>query len=272
MLTLVHNLTQYRELIAALARKNVTLRYKQSYLGFAWAIVRPLMLMLVFALVRSLVGIETGEVPYALLSFSALTLWLFFQDACTDGVSSVVNHANLIRKIYFPREVFPLTSIAAKLVELGISMVLLLLLMRWYGVTPGIQALWIPILVLYTCLAALAVSFIGASANVYARDVSSAIPILFNLLMYASPVIYPLALVHDKLKVQQAAGEWSNLLYTAYLLNPMAGIIDAFQHTLLLNKPPELGTLTPGLLLVVIALPLTYRAFKHSENYFADVI
>lgn len=135
MLTLTRNLAEYHELNFALARKNVTLRYKQSYLGFACAIFRPLMLMLVFALVRSLVGIETGAIPYALLSFSALTIWLFFQDACIDGVGSVVNHANLIRKIYFPREVFPLTSVAAKVVEQGISFALLLGLMAWFGVS-----------------------------------------------------------------------------------------------------------------------------------------
>lgn len=272
MLALTRNLAQYHELIAALARKNVTLRYKQSYLGFAWAIMRPLMLMLVFALVRSLVGIETGEVPYALLSFSALTMWLFFQDACTDGVGSIVNHANLIRKIYFPREVFPLTSIVAKLVEFGIAFVLLIGLMAWFGVTPGAHALWVPLLVVYACLAALAVSFVGSAANVYARDISSAMPILFNLLMYASPVIYPLALVRDKLLVQRAAGEWSDALYTLYLANPMAGAIDAFQRVLLLNQAPDWSALAPGVLLTAVALPITYLLFKRAEAYFADVI
>lgn len=272
MLTLAKNLCQQHELIAALARKNVTLRYKQSYLGFAWAILRPLMLMVVFALVRSVVGIESGDVPYALLSFSALTIWLFFQDACTDGVASVVNHANLIRKIYFPREVFPLTSIAAKLVELAISMVLLFLLMAWFGVTPGIQAAWIPVLILYTCLAALTVSFLGSAANVYARDISSAMPILFNLLMYASPIIYPLALVHKKLIIDQAAGDWSTAIYNLYLLNPIAGVVDAFQKTLLLNQPPEISALLPGAILVAIFLPVSYLVFKQAESYFADVI
>lgn len=272
MLTLVHSLTEYRELIAALARKNVTLRYKQSYLGFAWAVLRPLMLMLVFALVRSLVGIETGEVPYALLAFSALTIWLFFQDACTDGVASVVNHANLIRKIYFPREVFPLTSIASKLVELAIALTLLLCLMSWFGVYPGVNSLWIPVLIIYTCLAALTVSFLGSAANVYARDVSSAMPILFNLLMYASPVIYPLSLVEKKLLIEHAAGDWSSFLYTAYLLNPMAGIIDSFQRTLLLDASPNFATLAPGFLATLIALPISYLIFKKAESYFADVI
>ena len=272
MLTLAKTLGQHHELIVALTRKNVTLRYKQSYLGFAWAILRPLMLMLVFALVRSLVGIDSGDIPYALLSFSALTLWLFFQDASIEGVGSVVSHANLIRKIYFPREVFPLTSIASKLVELAITLVLLFLLMAWFNVTPGLQALWVPILILYTSLAALAIAFLGAAANVYARDVSSAMPILFNLLMYASPIIYPLELVKRKLLIEHGAGEWSSTLYVAYLMNPMAGAVDAFQKALLLNRPPDFSALEPGAILIAVALPVSYLVFKKAESYFADVI
>ncbi len=121
MITAIKNIIDYRELIAVLAWKNITVRYKQAYLGVGWAIVKPLTLMLVFTLVRSFVGIPSGNVPYPILAFAALMPWIFFQESASEGVLSVVGNAALIRKIYFPREVFPLTSMVTKLVELGIN-------------------------------------------------------------------------------------------------------------------------------------------------------
>jgi lipopolysaccharide transport system permease protein len=258
--------------MAVLAWKNVTLRYKQAYLGIAWAVVKPLTLMLIFTLVKSFVGIDSGSIPYPLLTFAALMPWVFFQEAASEGVNSVVGNANLIKKIYFPREIFPLTAVITKLVELGISFLILAGLMVWYHFVPGIYIFWVPFIILYTILAALSIAFVGAAINVYYRDVGTALPVLLSLLMYASPVIYPLQLVKDKLLVHHAAGEWSNLLYTLYTLNPMAGIIDAFQSVVLRNEPPDLTTMVPGMILIAILLPLSYAFFKRAESYFADVI
>lgn len=272
MLTLAKNLYDYRELMAVLAWKNVTLRYKQAYLGIAWAVVKPLTLMLIFTLVRSFVGIDSGNIPYPLLTFAALLPWVFFQEAASEGVSSIVGNANLIKKIYFPREIFPITAVITKLVELGISFLILAGLMVWYQFIPGIYIFWVPLIILYTILAALSIAFVGAAINVYYRDVGTALPVLLSLLMYASPVIYPLQLVKDKLLVHQAAGEWSNALYTLYTLNPLAGIIDAFQSVMLRNEPPDLVAMVPGMILIAILLPLSYAFFKRAESYFADVI
>lgn len=272
MITAIKNIIDYRELIAVLAWKNITVRYKQAYLGIGWAILKPLTLMLVFTLMRSFIGIPSGNVPYPILAFAALLPWIFFQESASEGVQSVVGNAALIRKIYFPREVFPLTSMMTKLVELGISAFILAGLMIWYGVKPSVYIAWAPAIIVYTMLVSLSIAFAGAAINVYYRDASTALPVLLSLLMYASPVIYPLDLVKDKLLVQHAAGDWSNVLYILYTLNPLAGIIDSFQNVVLRGLPPDFPAMIPGAILVAIALPISYLFFKHAEAYFADVI
>jgi len=272
MIQAAKNIYEYRELMTTLAWKNIALRYKQAYLGIAWAIVKPVTLMLIFTLVKTFVGIESGEIPYPILVFAALMPWTFFQESTSDGVTSVVGNTALIKKIYFPREIFPITSVLTKLVELGINFIILAGLMVWYGMMPSIYILWVPLIIAYTILAALTIAFVGAAINVYYRDVGTALPVLLSLLMYASPVIYPLQLVKDKLLTQQAAGEWSNTLYTLYTLNPLAGIIDAFQSVVLRSEAPDLTAMIPGAILIAVLLPLSYLYFKRAESYFADVI
>ena len=272
MISVIKSIIDYRELIAVLAWKNIAVRYKQAYLGIGWAVLKPIALMLVFSLVRSFVGIPSGNVPYPVLAFAALMPWIFFQESASEGVLSVVGNAALIRKIYFPREVFPITSMITKLVELAINALILAGLMAWFGMVPSIYLAWAPLIILYTMLVSLSIAFAGAAINVYYRDIGAALPVLLSLLMYASPVIYPLDLVKDKLLVQHAAGDWSNVLYTLYTLNPLAGIIDSFQNVVLRGLPPDFAALIPGAVLVAIALPISYLVFKRAESYFADVI
>lgn len=272
MTTAIANLYAYRELVATLAWKNVVVRYKQAYLGLAWTVAKPLMMMAIFTLLRSFIDIDSGGVPYPLLAYCALMPWMFFQESASEGVGSVVGNAHLIKKIYFPREVFPLTAVVTKLVEFAINFVILLALMAWFGMLPGAQALWVPAIILYTVLAALALALFGAAVNVYYRDISQMLPVLLSLLMYASPVIYPLHLVQQKLLQQRAVGDWSELLYIVYTANPLAGIIDAFQRVMLKGLPPDLGAMLPGMVLVAALLPLSYIFFKRAESHFADVI
>jgi lipopolysaccharide transport system permease protein len=266
------NLLLHHELIAALAWKNVVVRYKQAYLGLVWTVAKPLLTMLIFTLMRSFIGIDSGGVPYPVLAFCALMPWILFQESVGEGVNSVVGNANLIRKIYCPREIFPITAVVTKLVEFGINFVILLSLMWYFGIAPGVQALWVPLLLLYTVLAALTLALIGAAVNVYYRDVGQMLPVLLSLLMYASPVIYPLHLVQQRLIEQRVAGEWSELLYRAYTANPLAGIIDAFQRVMLKGEAPDLGNMLPGMVLVAVLLPISYALFKQAESHFADVI
>lgn len=272
MLTVGKTLFEYRELIWALAWKNIVVRYKQAYLGLAWAILRPVMLMLIFTLVRAFVEIDSGPIPYPILTFAALMPWMLFQDATSTGVQSIAYNANLIRKIYFPREIFPLTAVITKLVDFAVTVAILIGLMMYYRVMPSQQILWAPALILYVILVALSLCFIGAAVNVFFRDIGAAVPVALTLLMYASPVMYPLALVKHKLLDQQIAGAWSGLLYTIYTTNPLAGIIDSFQRVVLLGSAPDFPSLLPGLLLTLGSLPITYRVFKRAEAHFADVV
>jgi len=272
MIKFANGLFKYRELICALAWKNIVVRYKQAYLGIFWAVLKPLMLMVIFTLVRSFVGIESGDIPYPILTFAALLPWVFFQESASEGVNSVTSNAALVKKIYFPREVFPLTAMVTKLVELGISFLILAGLMIYYQVIPTIYALWVPAIIIYTMIVALTISFFGAALNVYYRDISQALPVALSLAMYLSPVIYPLSLVQKKLLTEQAAGIYSDLFYKLYLLNPLAGIIDSFQRVLLKGSPPDFNAMLPGFLLTLCILPLAYLYFKRAENWFADVI
>jgi lipopolysaccharide transport system permease protein len=268
----VYQLVQYRELIFTLAWKNIVVRYKQAYLGLLWTVAKPLMLMLIFSLMRSFIGIDSGGIPYPVLAYCALMPWMFFQESASEGVQSVVGNAHLIRKIYFPREIFPLTAVVTKLVEFAINLGILLALMIYFGMFPTAQMLWVPLILLYTVLAALMLSLIGAAVNVYYRDIGQMLPVLLSLMMYVSPVIYPLHLVQEKLLVKRAAGEWSEFLYVLYTANPLAGVIDAFQRVMLKGLPPDPAALIPGMVVVAVCLPLSYIAFKRAESHFADVI
>lgn len=266
------SLFAYRELIFTLAWKNVVVRYKQAYLGLAWTVAKPVMLMLIFTLMRAFIGIDSGSVPYPVLAYCALMPWMFFQESASEGVNSVVGNAHLIRKIYFPREIFPLTAVATKVVELAINFAILLALMFYFGMVPGWTLLWVPLIVLVTVLASLAVALAGAAFNVYYRDIGQMLPVLLSLMMYVSPVIYPLHLVREKLQVQRIAGDWSDALYLAYLANPLAGIIDAFQAVMLRGEAPDPAVVLPGLIVIAITLPASYIVFKRAESHFADII
>jgi len=272
MFAIARNLVQYHQLIAVMAWKQIIVRYKQSALGLVWAILKPLTLMMVFTLLNSFIGISTGDIPYPVVSFTALIPWVFFQESTSEGVGSIVNNAQLIRKIYFPREVFPLTSVVTKLVEFVVNSFVLACLLAYFRVVPAVTIYWIPLILLYIILASLAVALIGAALNVFYRDVGTMLPILLQLLMYASPIIYPMSLVRQKLLVDHTAGSWSEFLYRVYTLNPMAGIIDAFQRAVLYGEPPDLSVMWPGMLLVAVMLPVSYSAFKRAERYFADIV
>lgn len=272
MIQLTKDLYDYRELVLMLAWRNIVVRYKQAYLGFAWAVLKPLTLMLLFTLVRSLIGFETGGVPYPILAFAALMPWILFQESTSEGVGSVVANGALIRKIYFPREVFPLTAVLTKLLEFAVSSVILALMMVYYQMAPTLNILWAPLIILYTLVASLVIVFAGSAVNVYYRDVNSFLPVFLSLLMYGSPIIYPLSLVQTKLLVEQAAGPWSHALYVLYTANPLAGIIDAFQRVVLKGLPPDPTALWPGVLLTLLLLPPSYLLFKRAESHFADVI
>lgn len=272
MIKSLKHIISYRELLFALTWKDLIVRYKQAYLGIAWTILKPTMLMLIFALVRSFVGIETGDIPYPILTFTALLPWIFFQDSTTDGINSVTANAMLVRKIYFPREIFPLASTLTKLAEFAVNFVILSILIIYYQIDLSLNILWLPLLIFYTALVSLSVSLLGAAINVFYRDIGAVLPVALSLLMYACPIIYPLSLVQKTLLLQQKAGTFSSLLFNIYTMNPLTGIIDSFQRVILMGKQPDLNILWPGFLLIALLFPVSYVVFKKAEPRFADVI
>ena len=144
--------------------------------------------------------------------------------------------------------------------------------MIYYRMIPSLYIVWVPFIIFYTVIVSLVVSFAGAAINVYYRDVGTALPIIFSLMMYASPVIYPFSLVKQTLLVNQDAGKLSHVIYGLYISNPLTGIIDAFQKSLLYGQAPDFSVLWPGMVLTALLLPLSYLIFKKAETFFADVI
>jgi lipopolysaccharide transport system permease protein len=272
MISLIRHAAEYRELIMALAWKNIVVRYKQAYLGVAWSVLKPVTFVLIFMVMRSFVGIDSGDIPYPVLTFAALMPWILFQESASEGIHSVVGNAALIRKVYFPREVFPLTAVVTKLVEFAINCFILAALMAWYRIVPTWHVAWVPLLVIYALLASLTISFAGSALNVYYRDVAAALPVILMLAMYVSPIIYPLDVVRSKLLIQHGAGSWSDALFVLYTLNPLAGVIDGFQRVVLKGMAPDWDVIGHGLFATLIMLPFSYAYFKRAEAHFADVI
>ena len=216
--------------------------------------------MTIFAIVFSrLTRIPSEGMPYALFAYTALLPWTFFSTAVSNATGSLVNHTALITKVYFPREILPLTYVVAALFDFFIGLVVLAALMTWFGVpiTPAVLYL-VPVMALLAAWI-LALALLASAAQVRWRDVGVAMPVLLQVLMFASPVIYPLGVVPEA---------WR----TAYLLNPMAGIINAFRDVLLRGQRPDPVPLAYAALITAFALPLAYLVFKRAEATMADIV
>lgn len=261
-------LWSYRELAWALAMREVLVRYKQSALGAAWAVLQPTLTMVVFTLLfGTLFGkgnLPTADgVPYAVSTYCALLPWQLFAQAVTRASQSIVNNQNLITKIYFPRLIIPLAPVIAALVDFAVAFLVLVALMAWYGIMPGPGVVWLPLLVLFAVLSSLAFSVWLAAVNAIYRDVQYVVPFLVQTMMYVSPILYT---ADSVLKGRPA---WVQFVYG---LNPMTGVAEGFRWALL-------GTLPPGALVMassVVAVGLTLVAglfyFKRMERSFADVV
>lgn len=272
MFSTFKKIVAYRELLLILAWKDISVRYKQAYFGIAWAVLKPTMLMAIFTVVRSFVGIDSGTVPYPVLTFAALMPWVLFQEATSAGVLSVTSNAALVRKIYFPREVLPLAAVVTKLFELAVNCIMLIALMLYYDIGVSAHIFWAPVYIGVTLVFGLGIALFGAALNVHYRDVASFLPVCISLLMYCSPIIYPLSLVQKTLLENNAAGEFSALLYKLYCMNPLVGIISSFQSVVLRSEAPDLAATMPGVAVAFLTFFLGYMYFKRAEKLFADVI
>lgn len=253
-------LWRYRELFYFLTWRDVKIRYKQTAIGVAWAVLQPLITMVIFSVIfGQLASLPSDGIPYPVFSYAALLPWGLFSGALQRAGTSLVSNANLITKVYFPRLVIPFSAVAAGLVDFAISFVVLLGLMLYYQITLTWTILTIPLFVLLAVLTALAVSLWLSALNVQYRDVQYMIPFLIQAWMYASPVAYSASLV--------PSGPWRMI----YGLNPMAGVIQGFRWALLGGNPPDqLMAISAIIVLLLLVSGLYY--FRRMEKTFADVV
>ena len=255
------DLWRYRELFYVLAWRDVSVRYKQTAVGIAWAILRPAVTTIVFTLVFGrLGGFSSGGVPYPVMVLAGMLPWQLFASALTDSGQSLVANSNLITKVYFPRIIIPGSSLVTSLVDFTISGVLLAIVMIVYKVAPGWQIIALPLFVLVALVAAAGIGTWVASLNVKYRDFSFVVPFIVQLGLYISPVGFSTAVVPEK---------W-RLLYS---LNPMVGVIDGFRWCLLggHTNVGSSGFLTSLVIITVVALT-GVRHFRRTERAFADII
>jgi len=249
----------YRELLWVLTLRDIKVRYKQTVLGVVWALIQPVMLMVVFSIFFGrLAKIPSDGYPYPIFVYAALLPWVFFANAISSSASSVVGSANLISKVYFPRLIIPLASIGAGLIDFAIATLVLLLLMIFYGVGWSVNLLAAPVLVVAVLFTALGIGTFLSALNVAYRDFRYVIPFLIQLWMFATPVVYPASLVPEK---------WQWILY----LNPMAGLIEGFRSAFL-GRPFDFEALGISFTVAVIVFLVGVAYFEKVERRFADII
>lgn len=255
------DLWRYRELFFFLAWRDILVRYKQTVIGIAWSVIRPLLTMVVFTLVfGKLAKLPSEGVAYPIMVYAAMLPWQFFANSLAEASNSLIDNANMLTKIYFPRLVVPASSVIVSLVDFFISCVILALLMAWYGFVPGLRILSLPLFLLLGFAASFGFSLWLAALNVRYRDFRYVVPFIVQFGLYISPVGFTSAIVPEK---------W-RLLYS---LNPMVGVIDGFRWAILGG---ETRIFWPGFMistaLTVVVLVSGFRYFRKTERVLADII
>ncbi len=256
-------LIEYRDLFYFLIKRDVLAIYKQTVLGFTWAIIRPVFSMIVFSVIfGGLAKIPSDGIPYPIFSYAALIPWTYFAAAINTSTQSLISGKGIFTKVYFPRLIMPLTPVLSKLVDFAIAFVILFGLMVWYGINPTVNIVFLPILILMMMLTASGIGMWLSAMAIQYRDIPQGVSFLSQLLMYAAPVVWPLSLLRDRF------GESATLLYGIY---PMVGVIEGFRSALLGHNPMPwrligIGTVTALVMFISGAL-----YFKSKERIFVDV-
>jgi len=250
---------QYRDLFFFLVWRDIKTRYAQSILGVGWAIIQPVFSMIVFTIVfGNLAKVGSEGVPYAIFSYTALVPWTFFSTSLTSASSSLISSKNLITKVYFPRLVIPISPVLGKMIDFGISFLILIGLMLWFGIKPTIWALMVPVFIVMMMLTATGVGMWLTALSIQYRDIRYGSDFFVQLLMYASPVIYATSIIPEKYQI-------------LYALNPMVGVIEGFRSALLGTRPMPWDLLGVGALMAVAFFLSGALYFRSMERYFADV-
>lgn len=254
-------LWRFREVLYYLVWRDIKVRYKQTFLGASWALLKPVISMVVLTVIFGhLVGIEPGSgIPYPLFVFAGLLAWLYFSSALAAGSGSVLNNGGLVTKAYFPRLYLAFAAVVAPLVDFILSLIVLVGMFAWYGRMVALSIFLLPIFVLLALVIALGTSLFLAAITVRYRDVPFMLPFGLQLWMYATPIIYPLSVV---------PGEWR----WVFALNPLTGVVEGFRWSLLGVDPPS-GTEVSASIVIALALTLCgLLFFRRAEPRFADVI
>lgn len=249
----------YRELLYFFVWRDVKVRYKQTGLGFAWAVIQPLFTMIVFSLFfGGLAKIPSDGIPYPLFSLSALLPWNLFAEGMTRSTNSMVSNAGIMTKVYFPRLIMPISGILSPIVDFLVAFSILILMMAYYGFMPGINIIFLPLFIAFAVITSLAIGLWLSSLNIKYRDFQYTVPFLIQLWMFASPVVYPTSILPPQFQA-------------LYGINPMAGVIEGFRWALLDTNPPSMMIFVS--VLVVLALFISGMFyFKRVEQYFADIV
>jgi len=256
----LRELWEYRELLYFLTWRDIKVRYKQTALGAAWAIIQPFFTMVVFSLFfGKLARMPSDGIPYPIFSYAALVPWTFFANGLTQSANSLVGSANLIKKVYFPRLVVPISSVLSGLVDFVLAFVVLLGMMIYFGVAPTWNVLWLPLLVLLAFVTALGVGLWLSALNVQFRDVRYTVPFLTQFWLFATPIAYPSSLLSEP---------WRTL----YAMNPMVGVVEGFRWALLDTNtaPGPMIFVSAAAALGILISGLFY--FRRMERTFADVV
>ena len=260
MLSHLKELYRYRDLLLSLALRDIKVRYRQSFLGVAWAVVQPLAFMAIFTLVFSKFGkVSSDGTPYPLFSYTGLVPWTFFSTALGLSVHSIAANMNLVKKIYFPREVFPLGVILGCCADFLVASSLVAGLMVVYRCPASTQLLWLPWLLGIEVAFLISLSLFLSATNVFYRDVKYLVPLGVQIGLFVTPVIYSTSMVPEPLR------RW-------YLLNPMAVVIDGFRKAILHGAGPDPVVLLVSVLAAGLCCALAYAYFKRLEGKFADLI
>jgi len=253
-------LWEYKELLYFLIWRDVKVRYKQTALGAAWAVIQPVFMMVVFSLFFGrLAKVPSDGIPYPVFSFCALIPWQLFANALTESSNSLVGNQNLITKVYFPRLVVPLSAVLSGVIDFAIAFVLLLGMMFYYGIVPTWAIVMLPAFILLELLTALGVGLWLSALNVQFRDVRYTINFLVQFWLFVTPVAYPSSIVPEKWRV-------------VYGLNPMAGVVEGFRWALLGKTAPSAPMLMVSILVVLALLIGGLYYFRRMEQTFADLV
>jgi len=255
----IDDIWAHRELLYFLVWRDLKVRYKQTALGVAWVVLQPLLMTIIFTVVLgSLLRVSSSNVPYPLFAYAGLVLWTFFAAAASATGNCLVSNAHLITKIYFPRLMLPLAIVCARLVDLGVVLIILIGLMLYYRIPPSTHLLLAPLFILLLALFALAFGLWTSAVNVKYRDVALAMPVLLQLWMFASPVVYSLDMVSPKLRL-------------LFLANPLVGILQGFRAALFGTRFDWRGIAVSVVITVVLLIYGAY-AFQRREKTFADIV